>query len=200
MRWKDDNRTCSWEITMPFLVRVSFCTTTAMHKLVHGHTGRSNFTKQKQALTVTVTVTASARAREGAGWKGVLEHLRGLRASDNSGCCWVYVWMLGARGLGLVVHSHSKDIAEISGPWPWPWHPPSTDCDWSIMSSLSKSKNDDQYQTELCIGRNKAVKLQEERSPPINIPWPWPLPWPWPRLYDDHRMPRLERTEDPLVF
>jgi hypothetical protein len=59
------------------------------------------------------------------GERGLLELLRKLRASDASIIYRVHAGMLRTRGLGLVVHFPSLNVARINipwlGPWPWPW-------------------------------------------------------------------------------
>jgi hypothetical protein len=45
----------------------------------------------------------------------------GLRASDTRALRWVCAGTLGERGLGLVVHFPSWNVAKINSAWPWPW-------------------------------------------------------------------------------
>jgi hypothetical protein len=67
------------------------------------------------------------------------------------------------RGLGLVVHLPSLDVAKINIPWPWPWPP-------------GRGFNMSRQMPSCCL----QPKLQPSTRPwyvaKINSPWPWPWP------------------------
>ncbi len=79
-----------------------------------------------------------------AGWKGVLESVEGLRASDTSAPCEACAGILGDRGLGSIVLSPLGCVAKINTLWPWPWPWP-----WLEVQTLPESHT---------IGKHAAVR------------------------------------------
>ncbi len=86
-----------------------------MHQIHHEIHGHLYVLAKKTGWNSTRS--QSSWVCRGAGWKGVLESVKGFRAFDTSTCAGI----LGERGLGLVVHVPSGCVAKINIPWSWPW-------------------------------------------------------------------------------